>query len=249
MRVAVCVWGLARSTRHTSESFESNILSPLRKAGAHVDLFVHALVKRTRYTNSSSHEVGLDLSDRQRDLQAYDATAMLVEDQDMVDSFLDFERYFLRPPEARLNWTREMEVNHVRALYSLNQVTLLMEKLHAKYPYNAVVFARPDVLFLRPILPEWIHAVANSPKLMLTPSFNQTPINDKFAICKPDHALRIGKRLAELLDYLRTGKPFQSEFFLLHIILAMQAHVNLIPFPFRRIRADGKTHASDEKIA
>ena len=77
MRVAICMWGLARSTRYTYESFESNILSPLRKAGAHVDLFVHALVKRTPYTNAGSHESGLDLSACQRDLQMYPATQLV----------------------------------------------------------------------------------------------------------------------------------------------------------------------------
>ncbi len=248
MRVAICMWGLARSTRYTYESFESNILSPLRKAGAHVDLFVHALVKRTPYTNAGSHESGLDLSACQRDLQMYPATCMLVEDQDMVDARLNFEQYFVRPPESRLNWTRETEVNHIRALYSLQQVTLLIEKVHSTLPYDAVVFARPDVLFLKPIIPVWIHAVARSPKLMLTPSFNQTPINDKFAICRPEHALTIGKRLTSLKEYIDQGKPFQSEFFLLHIILQCKIHVNLVPFPFRRIRADGKAHFSDEKI-
>ena len=59
MKVALCYWGIARSTDETIESIERHILKPLLDANVDVTVFLHTYTSMIPYTNPRSNEWGI----------------------------------------------------------------------------------------------------------------------------------------------------------------------------------------------
>ena len=239
MRIALCYWGLCRSTDKTYDSIEECIYKPLRQANIEFDIYLHTYEISGNYTNVFAREINVNINNELYKLLK--PTAFLVENQLAVDKQLNLPDYFTQG----LCWQWKsfiknednivaMTHNHIRALYSLKQVTGLWFK--SQKTYDRIIYLRPDVKFLTKLDTNWLTNLKQDE--CIAPNNAMHPVNDRFAILYPVKAKFYGERFDELLDFSKTS-PVHSEGYLDHSVKKHQIRVIPKEFQFRRIRANG----------
>ena len=230
MKIALCFWGICRSTDKTIDSIKTNIHNVLKENDIEYDTYVHTYHISNLYSNERAGE---PIQDINNDLYVLlEPNFIEIDDQEAVDKTLDLQSYKTHKDPWHSNYN--VFDNHIRALYSLYKVT----QLYKEKPYDYIIYLRPDVLYLNPISPTWFPK-DNS---ISVPDFHddcdKCPINDRFAICTKPTALIYGLRFKKALEYSKKYK-LHSERFLLYILENSKTKINRVPFRFRRVRTTG----------
>lgn len=229
MRVAICYWGICRSTDYTLPSIEAFIYEPLRKANIDYDVFVHTFSITGRYVNERANENTYLNNSLFKLLQP---KQHIIEEQECVDAMLDLENFRSRG-DAWNNGFQTLN-NHIRALYSLNIVTQMWMQAGG---YDFVIYVRPDVRFKSPIKIDWFSNLTDNELIM--PNFHNHPVNDRFAIGKPNAAAVYGLRYVASLKYAERY-PLHAETYLDFILRSNGIQMKAVTFYFNRVRANGE---------
>lgn len=247
MKVALCFWGIARSTDWTIESIETNIWKPLDDNNIEYDTFLHTFTLETPYTNSRANEWNLELKNDIWKMVL--PKKYIVENQTSVDKRLNLKSYRSRgdpwEKENRPGYIKYSTLdNLIRMLYSLNKVTSLWKE--SAESYDAVIYLRPDVRFTTPLQLEWLQSCKENE--IMIPNFHlANDWNDRFAIGTPKTMLFYGERFTLAHTY-SLENPLHSEIFLSDIMKNKKIRPIHIHMIFRRIRADGHTCPADEVL-
>jgi len=247
MRVALCFWGLCRSTHLTIASVEQQIFSVLRGAGIQYDVYVHTYSITRPYTNPRAGEYELQL--RNTNWRYLLPAVGQVDNQDFIDKQIPFLNYRSKgnswnfeSSQAEAPW--HTLDNHLRALWSLKQVTELWQL--SKESYDWIVYLRPDVRFQSPFNVQWFDALMDT--AIGCPDFHLiSGCNDRFAICRPPIAAIYGTRFDKALAYSHQN-ALHAETFLADTMKAAGCRFVHLPIRFVRIRADGQPCPADAKI-
>jgi hypothetical protein len=240
MHIAICYWGICRSTDKTIDSIKTNVYEPLTAAGHIYDVFVHTFSVTDLYTNTRAGENGIRLNNTLHEL--LDPSAVEVEDQKNVDLTLNLDAYRTRGDPWMTLFKEPTFDNHIRSLYSLNRVTQLW--VTSPRHYDRVIYLRPDVLYLNPLDTRWLEI---GPDECAMPDFHRHrrhPVNDRFALLHPRSALIYGRRFEKALAY-STREKLHSETYLEFMLTANNIRPVYIPFRFRRVRANGRVIDDD----
>lgn len=150
-RVAVCFYGLWRTTKHVLPLIERNVLEPSRSVGL-VDVFVHATTEMN-LTNARSGEDGVALDPRAA-LQIRSCETVL-EDTSEVDKQqrIDYVAASAHGVSLDFSYPYETVKNIVRARYSMSSVMQLVTRREqsADLTYTHLALVRPDVVVLAPL--------------------------------------------------------------------------------------------------
>ena len=238
MRIAICYWGICRSTDKTIDSIKKCIYEPLKKAGYEYDVFLHTYSIKTIYTNSRAAEDNLVINN---DLYKL-LNPLVFKIDDPADLCIDLQEYRTMGDPWGASFSNTTFNNHIYSLYSLNEVTNLWRKSLNQYDF--VIYARPDVSYLNPINVDWMTAL-NIDECLL-PDFHRYPINDRFAILRAETAHIYGSRFVHALDYSKMH-ALHSEKFLYHILMSNNICMSDVRFRFRRVRATGIEIDNDVK--
>jgi len=229
MKVAICFWGLCRSTDKIIESLQKNVFDILTGASIEYDVFVHTFSIHRLYTNVRAGEETLMLNNSLYTL--LNPVEALIEDQDEVDKRLNLTAYRSRGDAwAGQGTPWQTFDNHIRSLYSLNTVTQMWKK----GSYDYVMYIRPDVKYLNPIDVRWFQD-----QYLVMTDFGKCPVNDRFALGPPSKAAIFGERFAGALQYSKE-RPLHSEQYLDHALRINRISAIEVPFRFRRVRATGE---------
>jgi hypothetical protein len=244
MRVAVCFWGLCRSTDQVLESIQQNIFQPLIDSGVEFDTFLHTYTVYRPYTNGRAGEHRLQLKNTVWKL--LQPTQYILENQDHIDTQLGFEAYRTHgnPWSADDHGGFNTLNNHIRALWSLKQVTTLW--VQSGTQYDAVLYVRPDCRYVRPLQLAWLYSLKNY--TIMIPDFHlHENCNDRFAIGPPEVMRHYGTRFDGALEFSKR-LPLHSEHYLAFILSKNTITIQHIPFRFRRVRANGETCPADIQL-
>jgi len=189
-------------------------------------VYIHTFSLSTKLNNPRSAEHNITLNNTL--YQVLEPTRVLVEEQNSVDSTLNAPLYQTQTDPWFNNYITH--TNHVRALYSLMQVT----SMWSETVYDRVIYARPDVQFHNPLNLEWLNVDKNT---IVLPNFHGHPINDRFALGSPNVMKIYGSRFKQALDYSKIN-PLHSETYLAYILESHNIVINPVLFNFCRIRAD-----------
>ena len=247
MRVALCFWGLCRSTHLTIASLEQQIFSVLRSAEIQYDVYVHTYSITRPYTNPRAGEYELQL--RNTNWRYLLPTAVQVDNQNVADNQIPFSAYRSKgnpwdsePTQKEAPW--HTLDNHLRALWSLKQVTGLWQA--SKESYDWIVYLRPDVRFMTPFDIHWLTQLR--PKDVGCPDFHHiSGCNDRFAVAVPPVAAIYGNRFDKALAYSRQT-PLHAETFLADTMETAGYRFVHLPIRFIRIRADGHPCPADLEL-
>lgn len=232
-KVALCFFGICRSTNYTIESINKYIYEPLKQMNFDYDIYLHTFTMNTIYNNPRNNEKNVMLDNDLYKLIKPDIYK--IDDQDEIKKTIDFTKYRSKG-DPWLNNFKSLD-NLILALYSLNQVTQLWKNSNIRYDY--IIYLRPDVLFLQPLELSYFNQLNNTN--IILPNFHKYPINDRFAIGLPNIMLKYGERYNYSYNYSLINK-LHAEEYLNYILYINSIKIININFKFCRIRANGNNN-------
>jgi len=238
-KIAVCFYGLCRSTNYTIESINKYIFMPLKELNFKYDIYLHTYNVNTPYTNIRNNEENITLDNNLYKL--LNSTIYKIDNHENIRKTIDFAKYRSKGDP----WSNDYKSldNLILGLYSLNQVTQLWKNSNKKYDY--IIYLRPDVKFLNPLNLSFFLNLNNTN--IVLPNYDQYPINDRFAIGTPNVMLLYGERYLHAYDYSLTNK-LHAETYLKYILDKNKIDIIKINFNFHRIRANGFNHDENKLI-
>mmetsp|Transcript_1651 Transcript_1651/g.10148 ORF Transcript_1651/g.10148 Transcript_1651/m.10148 type:complete len:326 (-) Transcript_1651:1631-2608(-) len=242
-RVALCFFGLTRSLRYVYFSILLHIVQPLMDQNITVDRYMHTYnlsqISNKRSKEKSALDLeeyrllepfqGLLVTDQSDFLNAFNLSSMLVDNYDTYrDDFQSMK-------------------NLACQLHSLQLVTKLWQ--HSGWKYDLVIYSRPDVLYVRPvvfsaILRKLYHR--NPEKTWVLPQFGNIRgrMNDRFAMGLPGPMSIWGTRMEYVGEFVSSLKlSIHAERLVKFVaerekIRILKENVQLV-----RVRANGKSNA------
>ncbi len=238
--IAVCFYGLCRSTNYTIESISKYIFTPLKELNFKYDIYLHTYNVNTPYTNIRNNEYNITLDNNLYKL--LNSTICKIDNQEDIKKTIDFAKYRSKGDP----WSNEYKSldNLILGLYSLNQVTQLWK--NSNKTYNYIIYLRPDVKFLTPLILSFFSNLNNTN--IALPNYDQHPINDRFAIGTPNIMLSYGERYLHAYDYSLTNK-LHAETYLKYILDKNKINIIKINFNFHRIRANGFNYDENKIVS
>jgi hypothetical protein len=243
-RVAVCFWGIMRSLDFTLPSIQQNIFKPLDDAKIPYDVFLHTYDLNDDCSATYASECTLPINTY--DFKHLKPTKYILENQKSADKKIGLDKYLTKGNP----WKAPIEVayNHVRALWSLKQVTTLWSNNNKNdiTPYSHIMYCRPDMTYIMPIKPEWFVFSEE----MVIPNFARhgrrgIRICDRFAIGMPDQMKIYGNRFDDALKYSKKHQ-LHSETYLGETLRTNHIKVRCVPFGFIRTRVDSRMNVSED---
>lgn len=238
---AILYFGLTRSTSKVYESHFRNIFDVLDKNNLSYKKFIH-----TWKTSDNKQRVGGQICSKEIDYTEY---KLLNPDHYNFDCQCDFLKtvdmndYY--NPEITRNvkdklW-KEWRVgdhlvkNSICSLESQKRCFKMMEDTMASgFKYKYIMFVRPDINILDE-LP--IKQIIDNPEKLHIPDFAHCAgVNDRFAISNYTIASIYGKRLNEMIEFIKLNGYYISEKFLKYVIDKHSIQKNLINFNFNFVR-------------
>lgn len=236
MRIAICYWGLTRSTKKVYTSHYQNLFNILTKHNLEYDVFMHTWRTKGKQRIWNWHtDVPIDYEE----YKLLEPRFYQIDDQDEFTNHLDFDKYYYGDfIERRLDpgWSFDIRkdciLNHLCALESLKRVTEMVENTGNKY--DLVIYVRPDIM-LNNELP--IEKIITSDFDIYIPDFDHVGgYNDRFAVLVYKAASIYGKRIRGLAEFRRTHGYIHSETYVKYVCDANHLKVVLMPFYFDIIR-------------
>ena len=225
-RVAICYWGMTRSTRHVYKSHEENLRAPLNQAGISYDIYMHTWATDTNRIWNKDSPIPCDYEE----YRLLRPTAYKIDDQAAFLEEIDWSQYFNKSlwdskgdcPQGE--WWPELIRNHLCALESMKRVTQMIEGV-----YDYVLYMRPDAEIYTP-LP--VSALTNlSGNDIAIPAYDSNEgYNDKFAAMCYDQCKPYAFRIDCAAEYRRGNGRIVSEKYTKFIV---DAHYRLKPIEFR----------------
>jgi hypothetical protein len=222
--VAICYWGMSRSTRHVYQSHYKHIFDILKNAGLSYDTYFHTWDVNVNIIWDWISDVLPD-KDEYKFLQP---TKYKVENQDEFLSTIDMADYFSHE-DARSgkDWNIHLVRNHLCALQSQKRVTQMM--LDSGKTYTHVLYVRPDVE-IEVDLP--LDILQNlKPKHIAIPDFDHWEgYNGRGAILRFEDCVPYSHRINEIKEFRKNISYITSEKYTKYIV---DKYYTFVPMPFK----------------
>jgi hypothetical protein len=237
MKLAICFFGITRNLKQfTLASIEQHLMAAAAEHDPGYRKFGHFNLVQ-RILNPRTGEADVQVEADEYKLLKCDVVACT--DQAWLDGQLDFaaaEKYGDCWEDGFIALR-----NFLRQLYSLNQVTRLLEE--SGQTFDVVIYSRADLRFQRKVVIPRIR-----PGTLYTPWFAKSGgLNDRFAMGDMATMTTVGRRLALTREYCEdTGKPLHAERFLKWYANQKGLRTaDLTDIDFCRVRANGYVPVPD----
>jgi len=228
--IAICYWGLSRSTKHVYKSHYENIFNILKNAGLTYDTYFHTWdVKINRIWG----EVSPVLPDPE-EYKLLEPTVYKVESQDDFLNSITFSDYFYQEAwdkygdtrAPRGEWHDYMIRNHLCALESQKRVTQMM--LESGNSYKFVLYVRPDVEIDTPFPFKILSEIGF--RCIGIPDFDHYEgYNDRGCIVRFEDCALYAKRIDEIKEFRKHNGRIVSEKYVKFIV---DKYFKMIPMQF-----------------
>lgn len=225
-RMAICYWGLTRSTRLVYESHEIHIFAPLRKRNVCVTVFMHTW--STRDGRQRERNVVLDTP---IDYLEYKFLRPNFFRRDSQEAFIDTLTWSLYYYKHTKEWHPVLLLNHLCELESLRRVFHMVKS--AAFTYGTVVFLRPD-LWIQNDLPV---ALPIRGEIILKREGGFEGYNDQFAMLTYADAYVYAERINALPAYRRQHRHIVAEAYLKFACDNHSLHPTWVRFGLVKVRA------------
>lgn len=242
--VAVCFYGINRSLQHTAKSIHEHLLGPLRAAGYRLDLFYHTYNLSVLHSPRSM-EVNVPIDPGGFRLLGPFKAFKVTSQEDFLARF-DVQSWIVNHTDT---WHDAFVLQSLRNLAcQLNSIQTCCNLVQsARVQYSFVMFVRPDMLYLNPLVPVRIRNLLREPRTWLIPDFanDRHRWNDRFVIATPEnispwcHRMDVAPRAVK-----ETRATLHSE----SLVRAAAQYAGIkketIDLRFVRVRAGGLINAS-----
>ena len=244
-KIAICYWGLTRSTKKIAYTHYKNLFDVLSKYSVKYSVFMHTWKTQEK---QRVWDVEVDVPIDYEEYQLLNPDFYQIDDQDEFTNQLEFGKYYYKwddDPYSRINlllakqgkqlWlpikgrklVKNLILNHLCALESLKRVTEMVENSGTEY--DLIMYIRPDAKLNNKIPIENILKIQDLD--IVIPDFDHCGgYNDRFAVLNFKTAPLYGKRIKGLAAYKKAQGYFYSEDYLKYV--CDSNHLNVIPIPF-----------------
>ena len=231
--VAVCYWGMTRSTKHIYQSHYRYLFNILNK-NVNYDIFMHTWETEHNLIWGEKSNIPID----------YDEYKLLKpnyfkrDNQNDFLNSLNFENYFNEElfkkygGDTPHEWRPELIRNHLCALESQKRVTDMVLNNDKNYDY--IIYIRPDVMLQNNFNIEWLNIEPNS--ISIPNDEHHEGLNDRFAIVPYNNCAYYGKRIDEIIEFRKNNGRIVSEKYVKFIINKYYPKINFINFKFIIVR-------------
>jgi hypothetical protein len=235
-RVAVCYWGMTRSTKKVYQTHFQHIFDILKQHNIEFDVYMHTwFVKEGNRIWNAISAVPIDYeeykllnpTEYKRDDQAEFLTTINFAD------YWNAEAWAKYGDTARGDWWPELLRNHLCALESLRRVTQMCKA--ANKSYDLVIYARPDIAFKTAIPMNMLGQM--TPQTLITSAHDRFGgVNDRFAIVSFESCERYASRNSELKEYHEKHGRITAEGYLSFTVQKYFSDAKFIDFNMEIIR-------------
>lgn len=236
MNIAICYWGMTRSTKKVYNSHYKYVFDILKEHNINYDIYMH-----TWHTDQNI--IFNNISNTPIDYEEYkllNPTKYTIENQSDFLNSIDFSQYFYKEVfekygENRQNgeWIPMLIRNHLCALESQKRVTAMC--MNSNKPYDFIIYLRPDVEISNH-LPIDIFKTIKPNDIAIPNEDHWEGYNDRFAIIPYNMCKYYAYRIDEIIDFRKNQGRIVSEKYAKFIIDKYFEQVHFIDFHFEIIR-------------
>jgi len=229
--IAICYWGISRSTKQVYKSHYDKLFNVLNEAGMTYDTYFHTWDVKVNI-------IWNDISPVPPDPEEYkllNPTEYIKDNQDEFLGSLTFGDYFHQDAWNRYGdtrapggeWPPQLIRNHLCSLESLKRVTKMAVASNKAYKF--IVYVRPDVE-LNDVFPVSIFSKLGSRDIAI-PNFDHGEgYNDRGAVMRFEDCGFYAYRLDEIKEFRRYCGRIVSEKYMKYIV---DKYYKFIPLEFR----------------
>jgi len=235
-KVAICYYGMTRSTRHVYKSHVENLFSILKSNGIDFDTYIHTWkVKQGNRIWQTVTSIPIDYEE----YKLLNPTSYVLDDQDIFTESINFPDYFYKDIYDTVGhcsdgeWLPGLVLNHLCALESQKRVTNMC--IDSGNKYDAIIYIRPDVRIQTPFSVDWFNHIKTD-SIVIPDSDHWEGLNDRFAIVSQDSCRKYGQRIDEIKEFRKTNGRIVSEKYVKYIITKHFKTFIQIPFKMEIVR-------------
>ena len=236
INIAICYWGLTRSTKRVYTSHYDYLFNVLKSSNINYDIFMHTWKADNNFVFTKENTIPNDYEE----YKLLEPDYYTIEYQkDFIDT-LDFNNYFNKElfekyGDSEYEWYPQLIMNHLCALESQKRVYHMVISTNKKYDY--IMFVRPDVLLCNNFN---INVLNEQFDIVIPHGDHNEGLNDRFAILPFNSASLYANRIDEIIEFRKNNGRIVSEKYVKFIINKYYNNLKFIEFKMRRIRPDGE---------
>jgi len=237
MKVAICYWGMTRSTKFVYESHINKLFNILKTNNIDYNIFMH-----TWKTKNDENIIWESVSSIPVDYEEYKllnpdyyqidnqndflkSILSYQSDSNEPDNYNDFVKrlifsdYFKKElfdrygGDTEFEWRPQLLLNHLCALESQKRVYNMV--VNAKKDYDFIIFMRPDVDLISIFDVNWLNCDFD---IILNDYDDFDGFNDRFAILPFNNAAKYAERIDEAKEYRKDNYRISAERYLKFIV-------------------------------
>jgi hypothetical protein len=236
INIAICYWGLTRSTKHVYKSHYDYLFNILKSSNINYDIFMHTWKTDNNFISIKENTVPIDYEE----YKLLEPDYYVIECQQDFINTLEFSNYFNKElfekyGDSEHEWYPQLIMNHLCALESQKRVYNMAVSTNKKYDY--VIFVRPDVLICDSFNINMLHEDFD---IIIPNEDHNEGFNDRFAILLFNNASMYARRIDEIIEFRKNNGRIVSEKYVKFIINKYYNNLKFINFKMRRARPDGE---------
>lgn len=236
IKVAICYWGMTRSTKIVYNTHIENLYEVFDENNIIYDIYMHTWITKNNVNiiwENIYNKVDYD------EYKLLDPKYYKIENQDDFLKSIDFNNYFNKElydkygGDSPYEWKPQLILNNLCALESQKRVYNMVMETN-KY-YDFIMYIRPDVQILNLFNIDWI--INKDDFDIIIPNYDHYEgYNDRFAIIPYNKAYKYSTRIDEIIEFKKNHGRIVSEKYVKYIIEKYYNNVQFIDFFMKIIR-------------
>jgi hypothetical protein len=237
-KIAICYWGMTRSTKYVYNSHFDNLFNILKNSSIDYTVFMH-----TWKVEKDQNIIWENISDIQIDYEEYTLLKpdfYKIEEQKLFTDQLNFSDYFDRElydkygGDTHHEWRPQLIMNHLCALESQKRVYQMVNDTNMNFDF--IIFIRPDVQIFNALDIN----IFNNEFDIIIPSYDHYEgFNDRFAILPLNNTSNYACRIDEIKEFRKNNGRIVSEKYVKFIIDKYYKNLKFIDFHMKIVRPNG----------
>jgi hypothetical protein len=238
-KIAICYWGMTRSTKFVYKSHIENLYNVLKENNIDFDTYMH-----TWETQNNVNIIWENVCNEPVDYEEYKLLNLNfynIEKQYEFLNTINFENYFdkslydIYGGDTPHEWRPQLIRNHLCALESQKRVYKLV--LNSNKQYDFIIYIRPDVLVLNKFD---INCLKQDFDIIIPDNDHHEGLNDRFAILPFNNSEKYSTRIDEIIEFRRNNGRIVSEKYVKFIVNKYYPNVKFLNFIMKIIRPNGR---------
>lgn len=237
-KIAICYWGMTRSTKIIYESHINNLYNILKNNNIEFNIFMHTW--KTLNDINIVWEKNTNIPVDYEEYKLLKPDFYKIENQSEFINSINFENYFNEElyikygGELHYEWKPQLILNHLCALESQKRVYNMV--VDSKNNYDFIMFIRPDVFIQNIFDTNWLN---NNFDIIIPTTNHNEGYNDRFAILHFNNSIKYSTRIDEIIEFRKNHGRIVSEKYVKYIIDKYYPNLQLIDFNMLLVRPNG----------